>query len=398
MPHLRKRYVLKKLLKKLKFFPVVSIQGARQTGKSVLARDLLVSYLKPLEYLTFDDLSTRKEAETSPRTLLTSHSQSEPLVIDEAQKVPEIFDAIKFQVDKNRIPGKYILLGSTEFSILSQIRESLTGRMGKIRIYPFTLQETLDKPNHKGTQTPPKQEDVTRYLQNGGMPGMFAVRDHEAQTSLFQDWLELICYRDLFQFKTLKLDGDLAFEILRCTATLEEPSQAAIAKKLNVDGRKIGTHLKALCELFVLQRLDPWLKGSGKPIFLLLDPGVANFLGAPVVRRLHIWIMNERLAFNAYFETKRSRFYYYRSRAKTWVHLVEDRIDGGIQAYQCVTQEALTKRDMELMKSFLSKNPTARGFMLAPILRQTQIESIPVLPWESICSPVHAPLITGRSS
>ncbi len=305
MPHSRSRFALPSLKKKLRFFPVVAIQGARQTGKSFLARDLLVPEIQHAAYVSLDHLSLRQEAQLAPHTFLTAHQKNDLLIIDEAQKVPDIFDAVKHEVDQQRTPGRFLLLGSTEFSRLALIRESLTGRMGRIRLFPMTLGETV------GTKA--KHADFTRaqtmkYLSSGGMPGIFSVRDDEQKDALFQDWIDLTCLRDLQQFKSLKLDSELAYSILKLAATLEDPTRTAMSRALRVDPRKIGSHLTALCELFVLMKLNPHPSGTGKPIYLPLDTGVAAHLGAPLLRRLHIWLAIERMAYNQYFEKKRKTF------------------------------------------------------------------------------------------
>ena len=227
------------------------------------------------------------------------------------------------------------------------------------------------------------QEDVQRYLNSGGMPGIFAVRDEEARTSLFDDWIDLVVRRDIHEFKGLRLEGDLCREILRLCCHLEEPTQAEMAKKLRVSTRVTQKHLDVLTELFVLQKLSPHPSGTGKPIFLPLDAGIANHLGAPLLRRLHIWIMNERLSNNSYFDSKRSMFYYYRSKAKTMIHLIESRVDQTEFAYQVFDRESIKKTDAVLMQSFLKKNPKAKGVVLAPLLNATERLGVLFRPWGS---------------
>lgn len=382
MPHPRPRLLVPRLIQKLKFFPVVALQGARQTGKSFIGRQLLHGLLPGLKYVTFDQLAMRAEAQRAPQTFLIQHEGSGLLVIDEAQKVPEMFDAIKFEVDQRKTPGRFLLLGSTEFSKLTQIRESLTGRMGRVRLFPLTLAETLGlEESHK--QIPRKQ--LLQYLHAGGMPGFFAIRDEEEREALIQDWIDLTCMRDIQQFKTLKLDTELTFLILKTACVVEEPTRAAIAKELKVDPRKIETHLKALCELFVLQQLNPHPSGGGKPIYLPFDVGIARYLGAPLQRLLHIWLMNERMTKHFYSKEKRKSFYYYRSTGKRIVHWVEESIDHPVLAFQLMEDEKIKKIDAELMQAFITKNPGSQGYVLAPIPEKQQIKSCTFLPWEDLC-------------
>ncbi len=367
----------------MSLFPVVAIQGARQTGKSYLARELLKKSFPHAYYCSFDHLATRNDATRAPQTFLLGHEESVPFVIDEAQKVPEIFDAIKFEVDQRRTPGRYLILGSTEFSRMAQIRESLTGRMGRIRLFPMTLGETLkiDKPRDSF-----RRQEVLQYLEYGGMPGFFSVRESDEREALIQDWLDLICLRDVHQFQSVRADGDVASALIRLASTLEEPSRAEMAKHIRVDPRRIETHLKILCELFVLQKLNPHASGTGKPIYLPLDAGVAKFLGASQMRCLHIFLMNERMAKNAYADKKRKAFYYYRSPGRQIIHFIEDGPDSPVTAFQLKDAERIVKTDAALMLAFLQKNSGANGRVFAPIMEPQKVDACQFAPWEEIAS------------
>ncbi len=383
MPHDRPRTALALLLKRLQFTPVVAVQGARQTGKSYLARDILAKQTSRSSYVTLDNKSKQELAQESPQTFLASLQGSHPAIIDEAQKSPALFDAIKLVVDANRRPGSFLLLGSTEFSLLQNIRESLTGRMGKIRLYPMTFWEAQGLPRGKKEAT---RAQTLKYLDSGGMPGIAFVRDLHVRSDFFQDWIDLTCQRDIHQFKRLKLDTQLAYGLIRHSATLEEPTAAALTKATRANPKKVNTHLKALCELFVLTRLDPHPSGTGKPIYLPLDSGVATHLGAPLIKRLQITLMNERMAKNGYAGGKRHTFYYYRSAGKRLAHLVEEELGGKTRVFQLFDREAVKKPDLELLKAFRKKNADSEAYLLAPVLDAWKYEGIRVEPWEWIFS------------
>ena len=379
MPHARPRLATDLLLKRLRFTPVVAIQGARQTGKSFLARELLSKKLPKSTYVSLDDKSKQVLAQDSPQTFLASLAGSQPAIIDEAQKCPELFEAIKLAVDNNRRPGSFLLLGSTEFSLLQNIRESLTGRMGKIRLYPMTFREVQGAPRNK---TEPTRAQCLKYLDSGGMPGIAFVREPQVRADFFQDWIDLTCQRDIHQFKRLKLDSELTFALFRHAAILAEPTAAALGRETRANHKKIGTHLKALCELFVFTRLDPHPSGTGKPLYLPLDAGIAGHLGAPLMRRLQIALMNERMASNTYGGGKRHAFHYYRSTGKRVVHLVEEEPGGKTMAFQLLDREAVKKPDLELLKAFLRKNPGAEICLLAPVREPWKYDGVKVESWE----------------
>ena len=104
------RKITYNLLRALSDSPVVLLHGARQTGKSTLIKHLTGSRY-PAKYLTFDDAAILSAAKNNPVDFLQAYSGK--LAIDEVQKVPEIFPAIKSVVDKNRKAGRFILTGSS---------------------------------------------------------------------------------------------------------------------------------------------------------------------------------------------------------------------------------------------------------------------------------------------
>lgn len=356
---------------------MIALQGARQTGKSVLAKELLTRRLKTSEYITLDSAARRSAATERPETFLQEHREADPLIIDEAQKAPPLFDAIKVLVDESAKPGQFLLLGSTEFSHLSRVRESLTGRLGRIRILPLTLRESL-KMKAKASLS---RAELMTYLSRGGMPGILGVRLHSAREQLFQDWIDLTCERDILQIAKFKLDPSLARSILGLTATLEDPSQAEIARNLRTNTRKVENHLIALMGLFAIHRIDPHPSGGGKPIFIPLDTGIATFLGAKLTRQLQVWLLNERLANSEYKKSRRSQFYFYRSLGKRFIHLIE-RNGSEELAFEIHETESPGKLDSFLMSAFLKKNKNSMGQVLAPVTSKTRIEGVDFVPWE----------------
>ena len=381
MPHSRQRLALSYLLRRLKFTPVVALQGARQVGKSFFARELLADELSKSAYVTLDEGSKQSLAQNSPLTFLAELESAHPAMIDEAQKAPGLFDAVKFLVDKDRRPGRFLLLGSTEFSVLQNIRESLTGRMGRVRLYPMTFSELHGL---EATKKPTTRADCLKFIKSGGMPGIAFVRDEKARSDFFQDWVELTCQRDIHQFKRLKLDTNLATQILKLCATAEEPTAAHIAKVTRANSKKVGTHLAALTELFVLNRLDPHPTGTGKSVYLLLDSGISNHEGGSMVRGLQILLLNERLVKTSYSSTKPCVYQFYRSTGKNMIHLIEEEASGKIRAFQIFDKEVVKKPDLELLKAFKKKNPKAELHLLAPVTEGWNFEGVRVLPWEWI--------------
>ncbi|MBI1859708.1 MAG: AAA family ATPase [Deltaproteobacteria bacterium] len=310
MPHLRQRQIKKSLQKALSYWPAVAVLGPRQCGKSTFLRDLIWKP-KQFTYLSLDQIAHRSRAQSNPELFL-SGIEIFPLVIDEAQKAPPLFDEIKAVIDRRRIPGRFILSGSVEFSKKTAIKESLTGRVATLRMDAMTFRETAPKT--------PGLDSVLHYLEWGGMPGVCFARDQQVRGTYWRQWIETLCERDLRNFLGGgRLSSDLAYRVLECTAKIPFPTRSNIAAELRVDGRRVQSHLDALESLFILNGIHPSPKGIGKMIYLPFDSGLAHSLGANLRRRWQSWFALEflnqdrfrqgpRAARLAYYMTSRGSF------------------------------------------------------------------------------------------
>jgi len=121
--------------------PVVVIGGARQTGKTVLARDI-VAPLHPATFLSLDDAATLALASADPAGFIGA--QRGPVIIDEIQRVPDLLLAIKAAVDRERTPGRFLLTGSTNVLALPKLADSLAGRMEIETLWPLSQGEIGD--------------------------------------------------------------------------------------------------------------------------------------------------------------------------------------------------------------------------------------------------------------
>ncbi len=398
MPHTRNRHAIQQVLKKLKFFRVISLQGARQTGKSFLARELLPSILSSYKYETLDQRQTRQFIEKNPESFLEKHGDFKTLAMDEAQKAPDLFEAVKLKVDVNTRPGQYILLGSTEFSREVRVKEALTGRLGRVRIFPFNFAETQSLPpnltkNACLIQKVPRAERkmFLRYLDHGGFPGIFHIREPEARSELMNGWLKLVIERDLLQFIHLRMeiDTELCDEILIRAATSGEPTIAWFSKELGVSARKIQKHIKLLEQLFVLHKLMPHSLGSGKQRYLLCDPGLATHLGASFHRQLETALWLEQLSQHSYRGGVEYRLRYYRGTRGGIIDLVVEDKARQVWALKIISEEGYDQRDFEILRAFETKAKASglkvQGlYALAPTREATTLNCVQVFPWESI--------------
>jgi len=133
----KQRIIKRNIVSSFRSFPVIVITGARQVGKSTL----LQNEFKDYKYITLDDYSLQKQAMIDPFSLW---KDTNSIIIDEAQKVPGIFNAIKIAVDSSKRTKRFILSGSSNILLMHNITESLAGRAVYFEMYPMSYAEMND--------------------------------------------------------------------------------------------------------------------------------------------------------------------------------------------------------------------------------------------------------------
>jgi predicted AAA+ superfamily ATPase len=126
------------LIRALRIMPVMVVTGARQTGKTTLARDLISGDER--QFCTLDSLDIFDQAMTAPDDLLR---RAPRMTLDEVQRVPSLMLAVKRQVDQERIPGQFVLTGSANLLMLRNVADSLSGRAAYVTLWPLTRREQL---------------------------------------------------------------------------------------------------------------------------------------------------------------------------------------------------------------------------------------------------------------
>ncbi len=276
MVHSRLRHAEKPIRDLAKFWPVVGVVGLRQCGKTTL----LEKNLQLPNFLSFDDEEVRDEAQASGKVFLSRHTP--PLALDEVQKVPEIFDAIKHKVDRKRIPGQFYLTGSVRFTSLEAVRESLTGRIGLLHLHPFTLAEAHKK-ELIDIQTVPKHsprfsiEEFSQNMALGGLPVPLFTRDIKQRWNYFDQWVQTLLLRDLRRLIPGRYDPELAQQLLQGIGKILLNGELPTYRTLPWPAAKIGKYLLAFENCFVLRKINPHPAGVGQPAYYFGDSGLAWF-------------------------------------------------------------------------------------------------------------------------
>ena len=249
-------------------FPVIAITGARQSGKTTLARALFAD--KP--YVSLEDPIERAFAEEDPRGFLARFAQG--AVFDEAQRWPDLVSHLQGMVDQDRVPGRFVLTGSQQFGLLTGVSQSLAGRVGMTRLLPLAAPELAGVAD--GTQA------LDELLWRGGYPGLhtktMAPLDWFASyvaTYLERDVRQVLKVQDLGAFhRFLRLCAGRTGQLLNLTA---------LAGEVGINHATARAWLSVLESSDVVYLLQPYHRNFGKrlvktPKLYFVDTGLASWL------------------------------------------------------------------------------------------------------------------------
>lgn len=250
-----------------KEYPVVTVTGPRQSGKTTLCKKVFPE--KP--YVSLEALDIRQFAEEDPRSFLARYSEG--AIIDEIQRVPGLVSYLQTFVDEKQRPGQFILTGSQQFEVLSNITQSLAGRTALLKLLPFSIEEL------KGHYAIPS---VDYLLRKGFYPRIFDKKLNPTQA--LGDYFETYVERDLRLLVNVR-DLSLFQKFVRLCAgrvgqLLNLQSLANDAGVSHTTARNWLTLLEASFIIFILQ---PYHRNISKrliksPKLYFYDVGLASYL------------------------------------------------------------------------------------------------------------------------
>ena len=266
-----KRQAQDALIRLTKQFPIIAITGPRQSGKTTLAK----AVFSEKKYMSFDDKNMRELAKANPKDFLDAFPDG--LIIDEAQKVPELFDAIKLRVDQEgHYPGKYILTGSSQFRLRENISDSLAGRVGIIKLLPFSIQELKDE-----ALLSDKPYD---YVFNGFYPPLYDGDKNFLRDDWFENYIDT--YIDLDVKDNINPSNISTFRKFIQICALYSGQMVnydEISRDIGVSAVTVKKWLSVLEASFIIHFLEPSTNNLGKslvktPKLYFVDSGLMCYL------------------------------------------------------------------------------------------------------------------------
>ncbi len=251
----------------LKEYPVVTVLGPRQSGKTTLAK----AYCPNFTYVNLEDKETRELAIEDYKAFFLRYPP--PVIIDEIQRVPELTSAVQILVDANReLAGQFVLTGSHQTELAEAVDQSLAGRTSVLELYPLSLEEIGDV---KGIST-------NALLLKGFMPELHVSPKNPARyyrnylrTYVERDVRKLVNVRDLILFER--------FITLLAGRIGQVVNFSSLAGETGVSSSTITSWMSILEASFLIYRLPPYFSNISKrmvksPKVYFTEPGLAAFL------------------------------------------------------------------------------------------------------------------------
>jgi hypothetical protein len=295
------RIILSQAEEALKYFPVVLLTGARQVGKSTLSTKLIENYI------TFDDINIYISATADP--IMFIKTIKKPVVLDEIQKIPQIFETIKYDIDKNRINGSYLLTGSANVLTFKKTADTLAGRIALLELYPLSSKELSNKNeniidilfdgkflnnsndkikyqfNNIGNQVDEiKYNKIINQIIIGGYPEIQKIDSEKARHIWFSSYISTYIERDIRDIGELRnLDKFIKMYNILSSRSANILNKADISKDAGIDGKTLDNYLKLLEAVYQIYFLSPYSANINKRFvksqkLFFTDSGVLSYL------------------------------------------------------------------------------------------------------------------------
>lgn len=320
-----------------KVFPVITLTGPRQSGKTTLSRHLFPE----LPYINFENIQTLTLFRENPVGYLNSFDHG--LIIDEAQLEPEVFKALQVVVDEDSHSGKkreYILTGSSNFSLMAKISESMAGRTVPLTLLPLSTKEILE---FKKEMIP-----TSSLLFLGGYPKVWS-SPSDMKDIIMQSYIDTYVERDLRQLINVKdLNKFIKFLGLCAGRIGTELNRSSLAVETGVTVATVDSWISVLEASYIIWLLPPWSTNINKrltksPKLYFYDIGLlSSLLGINDAGQISVYPLRGGLFENyvvnnfikaAYNKGIKPRLSYFRDKTGREIDLMVE-TPGGLRLYE----------------------------------------------------------------
>ena len=359
------RNIMNDLKGYLRYFPVLLISGARQVGKSTLALHLNIE-----NYITLDDINMYEMAKYDPKGFI--NKLEKPVVIDEAQRLPQLMITIKEFIDKDRINGQFVLTGSASLQGFKDISDSLSGRIGIVELYPLSLKEKNKKSENiidifsaDLERYVLKKYDNTKIVENiiaGGYPEILKIDSIKAKYLWFSSYIRTYIESDAKELANIRnIDKFISMYRLVMLRSANMFNKNALQRECGLDNKTFDIYFNVLEHTYQVQRLKPFFKNELKrliktPKVYTTDTGVLSHLLQITTKEeyeashykgdiLETFVYDELLKAKTYATTN-AQLYYYRTSDKKEIDFILE-FSSKVVAIEVKASKSVSKSDFK---------------------------------------------------
>lgn len=385
---LHTRFAEPRLVEALADTPVVLIHGPRQCGKTTLAR--VAGDPRGYTYFTFDDDVTLAAATSDPVGFVAD--LPERATLDEVQRAPALFTAIKAAVDRARRPGRILLTGSANVLLLPKLADSLAGRMEILRLHPLAQCEIaahrprfldhLFAGRFNGRHYQRLGRELAERVAAGGFPAALTRTTPRRRATWYRDYIETLVQRDVRDLARISsFDALPRLLALAAGQTARLLNVSDLASPFQLARPTIRDYVTLLERVFLLEQLPPWYSNRlsrlvKTPKLHLGDTGVACALlgldaGALWRDRETLGQLLETFVFQelrrqASWREEEIRFYHFRDRDGVEIDLVLERSAHEVAAVEVKAAATVTSSDFRALRKF--KDVVGKRFSAGVVL------------------------------
>jgi uncharacterized protein len=266
-----KRRLQEGIIENLKHFPAIGLVGPRQSGKTTLAKVIAQKYHQPVVYLDLENPQDFEKLDSAQ--LYLQQFRNHLVILDEAQRKPQLFPLLRSLIDEDRRPGRFMLLGSASPSLKRQASESLAGRIAYHELSPFTLDEVG-----------PSESNLNELWLRGGYPRSFLADSDKLAAVWMQNFIQTHLERDLPALGVrVPSTTLLRFWTMMAHCNAQLWNAVKLADSLGVDSKTTRRYLDLLEDTFMLRQLQPFFANIKKrlvksPKIYIRDTGLLHTL------------------------------------------------------------------------------------------------------------------------
>lgn len=351
--------------------PVVLVNGARQTGKSTLVQTLAEATGR--RYLTLDDHATLAAASSDPAGFIAGLPNT--VALDEVQRAPGLFLAIKAAVDRDRKPGRFLLTGSANVMLLPDIADSLAGRMEVLSLWPLSSAEIAGIPAFNladwlfegdlgnAAIAPCERTQLLERLLAGGFPEAVGRTTAIRRAAWFDNYLQAILYRDVRELARVEQLTEIPHLLqLLATRSASLLNFAELSRTSKLTQSTLKRYFTLLETLFLVYRLPAWERNPGKrlvksPKVFLPDSGLLAHLANWTLERMDVtsglpgalvetFVLSELLKHLA-FSRHRLSLWHYRTQSDIEVDFILENRAGKLTGIEVKASATVDGKDFK---------------------------------------------------